>query len=259
MPEHRDLLQGCRDPGGLKPLLALAERALRTWEPCWTPFLPPDLREEAEARLASLSELRFSSEGGHPGAERRRLMLWRGEPAPESPPPALTGLEIAGNFLFDPAAPEEFRAALLAMGAPEGDLGDLWQRGDRGARAILTAPLAAALDGREGQVRSVPVRCEAKPLEALQPPPPRTPRRLTTVEASRRLDAVASAGFALSRSRMAELIRQGAVRIDWQPVSSPSRELRVGERVQLRDRGEIEILAIEPTKRERLRIALERR
>jgi photosystem II S4 domain protein len=259
MPAHHHLLQGSRDPAALEPLVTLAERALRTWEPCWTPFLPPDLREEVEARLATLSELRFLSEGGHPGAERRRLLLWRGEAAPQWPLPALTGLEIAGNFLFDPAAPEEFRAALLAMGAPEADLGDLWQRGDRGARAILTAPLAAALDGREGQVRSVPVRCEAKPLEALQPPPPRTPRRLTTVEASRRLDAVASAGFALSRSRMAELIRQGAVRIDWQPVSSPSRELRGGERVQLRDRGELEILAIEPTKRERLRIALERR
>jgi RNA-binding protein YlmH len=58
---------------------------------------------------------------------------------------------------------------------------------------------------------------------------------------------------------MADLIRQGAVRIDWQSVSSPSRELRVGERVQLRDRGELEILAIEPTKRDRLRIAMERR
>jgi photosystem II S4 domain protein len=259
MPTPRDPLPGGREPAALEPLLALAERALRTWEPCWTPFLPPERREAAEAHLATLSELRLRGEGGHPGAERRRLLLWRGEVEPPSPPPELTGLEMAGNFLFDPAAPEEFRAALLAMGAPEGDLGDLWLRGDRGARAILTAPLAAALDGREGLVRSVPVRCEAKPLEALQPPPPRTPRRLTTVEASRRLDAVASAGFALSRSRMAELIRQGEVRIDWQPVTSPSRELRVGERVQLRDRGELEILAIEPTTRERLRIALERR
>jgi RNA-binding protein YlmH len=79
------------------------------------------------------------------------------------------------------------------------------------------------------------------------------------VEASRRLDAVASAGFGLSRTRMAALIRQGAVRIDWQPVTSPSRELAVGERVQLQGRGELEILSIEPTKRERLRIAMERR
>jgi RNA-binding protein YlmH len=58
---------------------------------------------------------------------------------------------------------------------------------------------------------------------------------------------------------MAALIRQGAVRIDWQPVTSPSRELAVGERVQLQGRGELEILSIEPTKRERLRIAMERR
>ncbi len=262
---RRELLEGARHPAALEPLIALAERVLRTWEPAWTPFLPPELREEAEARLAALSELRLRGEGGHPGAERQRLLLLRVETAPdpadreEPPEPGLRGLEIAGNFLFDSAEAEEFRTALLAMGAAEGEVGDLWLRSDRGARAIVTAPLAAALDGREGQVRSVPVRCEARPIDELQPPAPRTARRLSSVEASRRLDAVASAGFGLSRSRMADLIRQGAVRIDWQSVSSPSRELRVGERVQLRDRGELEILAIEPTKRDRLRIAMERR
>ena len=261
MLPRQELLQGCRHPAELEPLLRLVERVLRTWEPTWTPFLAADLREEAETRLAALSELRLQSDGGHPGAERRRLLLQRSETAAATPDLAsnLAGLEIAGDFLFDPADVEEFRALLVATGAEEGDLGDLWLRGDRGARGIVTAPLAAALDGRESQVRSVPVRFEARPIEELQAPAPRTPRRLSTVEASCRLDAVASAGFGLSRSRMAGLIRQGAVRIDWQPVSSPSRELRVGERVQLRDRGELEILAIEPTKRERLRIALERR
>jgi photosystem II S4 domain protein len=169
------------------------------------------------------------------------------------------GLEIAGNFLFDPATPEEFRTALVEAGAAAGEVGDLWLRGDRGAQAVVTGAVATALAEREGQVRSVPVRFEARPLAELRPPPPRAPRQLSTVEASCRLDAVASAGFGLSRSRMAELIRQGAVRVDWQPVTSPSRELRAGERVQLRDRGELEVLAIEPTKRERLRISLERR
>ena len=265
MLPRRELLQGCRHPAELEPLIALAERVLRTWEPAWTPFLAPELREETEARLAALSELRLRGDGGVPGAERRRLLLERSETAAETPNPAaglapgLAGLELAGNFLFDPADPEEFRAALVAAGAPEGEVGDLWLWGDRGARGIVTAPLAAALDGRESLVRSVPVRCEARPIGELNPPAPRSPRRWSTVEASRRLDAVASAGFGLSRRRMADLIRQGAVRIDWQPVSSPSRELQVGERVQLRDRGELEILAIEPTKRDRLRIALERR
>ncbi|MFM7265119.1 MAG: photosystem II S4 domain protein [Cyanobium sp.] len=268
MLPRRELLQGSRQAEALTPLLDLADTVLRTWEPSWSGFLAPDLREEAETRLASLSELRLRSAGGHPAAERRRLWLERSETAHGQPPQSaaadwegegLMGLEIAGNFLFDPATAEEFRAALVAAGAAEGEVGDLWLRGDRGAQAVVTTAAAAALAEREGQVRSVPVCFEARPLAELRPPPPRAPRRLSTVEASCRLDAVASAGFGLSRSRMAELIRQGAVRVDWQPVTSPSRELRAGERVQLRDRGELEVLEIEPSKRERLRIALERR
>jgi RNA-binding protein YlmH len=57
---------------------------------------------------------------------------------------------------------------------------------------------------------------------------------------------------------MAALIRQGAVRIDWQVVTSPSRELAVGDRIQLAEKGELVILAIEPTRRERFRIRMER-
>jgi RNA-binding protein YlmH len=79
------------------------------------------------------------------------------------------------------------------------------------------------------------------------------------VEASCRLDAVASAGFGLSRNRMTELIRQGAVRIDWKPATRASRELAAGERVQLEGRGELRIEAVELTKRDRYRIRLERR
>jgi RNA-binding protein YlmH len=55
---------------------------------------------------------------------------------------------------------------------------------------------------------------------------------------------------------MAELIRQGAVRIDWKPALSPSRELVAGERVQLAGRGTLRIEAVELTKRDRYRIHL---
>jgi RNA-binding protein YlmH len=83
-------------------------------------------------------------------------------------------------------------------------------------------------------------------------------RRISTVEASLRLDAVASAGFGVSRSRMAERIREGGVRVNWQPVLSPSRELAVGERVRLEGRGELRIEEVNETKRGRWRIVMER-
>jgi photosystem II S4 domain protein len=261
MDSHLDPLEGSSRSSDLQPVLDAAERCLRTWEPVWTGFLEGALREEAEARLGALSDLRLDHAGGHGGAERCRLLLQRSEAALplEQVAGDFSGLEIAGNFLFDPAESADFRAALLAAGALPEELGDLWVRGDRGAQAITAQSLAARLHGQAGRVRTVEVHFEARPLAELQLPPRRVARSLTTVEASTRLDAVASAGFGLSRSRLAALIRQGAVRIDWQVVTSPSRELRSGERVQLEGRGELRIEAVEITKRDRYRIRLMRR
>ncbi|WP_216901518.1 photosystem II S4 domain protein [Synechococcus sp. CCY 9618] len=256
MLPRRELLEGSRHPEDLERLLVLAETALRTWEPQASGFLAGAVREEAETRLGGLSELTLASEGGHPAAERRCLLLARAGAEPAVP--ALMGLEISGNFLFDPATAADMVEGLARAGAGEGERGDLWLRGDRGAQAIVTAALAARLDGIEGMVRTVPVRFEARPIDELQLPAQRKPRLLTTVEASLRLDALASAGFGLSRNRMAALIRQGVVRIDWKVVTSPSRELAVGSRIQLVDRGELVLLAIDPTKRERFRIRMER-
>jgi len=258
MLSHRALLEGCSQPSALEPLITAAELALRTWQPVWSGFVAADLRDEAQRRLGSLSDLALASTGGFDGAERRRLVFQRQDSAR---PVAeldgdLFGLEIAGNFLFDPVSAEDLRASLRRVGAAEAEIGDLWRRGDRGGQAVVLADLARRLDGQQGLARTVEVRFEARPLEALQLPSRPPPRELTTVEASVRLDAVASSGFGVSRSRMVDLIRQGAVRIDWQSVSTPSRPLAVGERVQLEGRGELAITSVEATKRGRLRIVM---
>jgi RNA-binding protein YlmH len=276
-----ELLQGSRQPQLLEPLIASAETVLRTWQPQWTPFLDGALREEAEACLGQLSELTLHSDGGYPGAERRRLLLQRRESSqephaltgelpgelPEELPGELpgeltgelTGLEISGNFLFDPAESDDLRQALRAAGAAEGALGDVWRLGDRGGQAIVTLDLAQQLHHRQTSLRTVEVHLEARPLAELQLPAARQPKRLTTVEASLRLDAIASAGFGLSRARMAELIRRGEVRINWRSASSPSRELALGDRVQLAGRGELELEQLALTKRDRWRLTLLRR
>jgi RNA-binding protein YlmH len=139
---------------------------------------------------------------------------------------------------------------------PSAALGDLWLRGDRGAQAIALADAATALEGRDLTVRTVGVSVLQRPLDALQLPQPRKPRRLSSVEASLRLDAVGSAGFGVSRSRMSALIRQGAVRLNWQPVSSPSKELTCGDRVQLQGRGELILERAELTQKQRWRVEL---
>ncbi|MEB3169455.1 MAG: photosystem II S4 domain protein [Cyanobium sp.] len=274
MLPRQALLAGNPRAAELDPVLRAAERAVRTWQPIRTGFLDPALREAAAALLEPLSEVAVHADGGYGGAERCQLVLScrasrQGEeselaaeggadPDAATLPAPLQGLEIVGNFLFDPASPAEFQALLLQLGAREPELGDLWLRGDRGAQVVVAAGLAERLEGRQALLRSVPVRCERRPLAELRPPRAMVSRDLTTVEASLRLDALASAGFGLSRSRMAGLIRQGAVRLNWQPVSSPSRLLQQGDRVRLEGRGELTILAVTPTQRGRLRVAMRR-
>ena len=255
---REQVLAGCRHRPELEALVALAEQALRTWEPQWSGFVAAAVREEAEQRLGALSELELHSAGGWPQAERRRLLLRRAELEADPTPAPLMGLVVSGNFLFDPAEPADVRRALELGGAAGEAIGDIWMRGDRGAQLVTTPELAAALHGQGALVRTVEVQLEALALDQLQLPAQRIPKQLSSVEASLRLDAVASAGFGLSRSRMAELIRGGAVRINWQPVSSPSKELAAGDRVQLQGRGELEILEIQPTKRERWRLLMRR-
>ncbi len=261
MLPRTELLQDSRDPAALEGVLAAAEQALRTWQPSWTGFLDGSVLEDAAMRLGALAELENHGDGGYAGAERQRLVVQRRDAGLDESQlqPPLTGVEISGNFLFDPAEPSDLRSALLSLGLPEEGIGDLWLRGDRGGQGVVGLEWQEQLQEREALVRSVPVQIGLRSLAELQPPPRRQPRRLHSVEASTRLDAVASAGFGLARNRLAELIRGGQVRVNWLPVTSPSHPLQSGDRVQLQGKGEVTVEAITTTKRDRYRIALLRR
>ena len=100
------------------------------------------------------------------------------------------------------------------------------------------------------------IRCEIINKQELQIPTPRLSRKFNTVEASTRLDAIASAGFGISRAKIVTQIKQGRLRLNWLPVKQASKELVVGDRVQLEERGSIEILGLEMTKRQRWKVQL---
>lgn len=50
---------------------------------------------------------------------------------------------------------------------------------------------------------------------------------MTAVEASLRLDAVASGGFGISRSKMVSLIEGGNAMVNWIPVKNPAHNIEV--------------------------------
>lgn len=242
----------------MEELLKQADLALHTWETSWSPFISAPLREEAISRMSVLSELSIEAHGGRPGAERQRLKYSRSDQfkTSEIEKIPIHGLNILGNFLFDKASPDEIRHSIELFGIEKGELGDIWMRGDRGAQALCSPEAAFRLHGQSSLVREVKITFEALEISKLRLPAQRSQKRITTIEASRRIDAIASAGFGLSRSKVVNQIKEGNLRLNWKQFKQSNQAIIEGDRLQLPNKGTLEIIKIEPTKRQRWKIEM---
>jgi len=96
------------------------------------------------------------------------------------------------------------------------------------------------------QVRTVPVRTAPIPLTSLKVAAPRV-EEVSSIEASLRLDAIASAGFRLSRSKMADMVKSGDVRVNWRAAPKPSAEVAAGDVISVAGKGRLEIKEVGTT------------
>ncbi len=252
-----DLLKRVEAKERISRVIDQADQALKTWEVVLTDFLSPPELAEVLGVFGSLTEIEVLSWGGYPQAERQRVALARPELTLEISKVEVAALSLAGNFLFDPATHRDFLGAILGTGIVREKVGDILVLGERGAQAIVTPDMAVFLSDALTQVRTVSVQTEAIELHELRVREPRK-KEMITVEASLRLDAIASAGFGLSRSKMVGFISSGDVRVNWKAVTQASHTLEAGDLITIRGKGRLEIGDISITKKQRYRVALKR-
>lgn len=252
---REELLKRSENRDTIARLLDLAETALRDWSVVYSDFLSPPEIGEAQQIFGRLVDLHTEAWGGYPQAERQRLAIARESVAIEAIP--VVAVDIRGNFLFDAATHRDFLGALLNTGIARGRVGDILVLGDRGAQALLVPELVEFLSMELKSVRTVSVQVVLIGTDELRVRPPQT-KEITSVEASLRLDAVASAGFGLSRSKMVESVESGEVTLNWKAVTQPSKSVQTGDRIVLRGKGRLEIGAIDTTKKGRYRVQMVR-
>ena len=257
MLPREDLLKSVENRETAVRVLDQAEQAIKTWDVVCTDFLSPPELADVQQMFARLTDLQFLAWGGYPQAERQRLAIARSEIPLDESQVAITALEIAGNFLFDPATHRDFLGAMLGTGIVREKAGDILVLGERGAQAIVVPELAEFLTLSLTQVRSVPVKTQPIALSELKVREPKK-KEMTTVEASMRLDAVASAGFGMSRSKMTDLIASGDVRVNWKEITQSSHALKTGDLVAIRGKGRLEVGEVAVTKKDRYRVQLTR-
>jgi photosystem II S4 domain protein len=257
MLPREDILKGIENRESVARVIDLAEQAIKTWEVVCSDFLSPPELAEVQQSFSRLTEVQLVAWGGYPQAERQRVAISRSEMPLERSQVAVTALDIAGNFLFDTATHRDFLGAMLGTGIVREKTGDIIVLGERGAQVIVVPELVEFLEINLKQVRSVPVKVQPIDLGELKVREPKK-KELTTVEASLRLDAIASAGFGMSRNKMVELIDGGDVRVNWREVTQPSAQVKTGDLIAIRSKGRLEVGEIAVTKKDRYRVQLTR-
>lgn len=254
---RQELLNGIENRDCIARIIDLAEQALKTWEITQTEFLSPPEIAEAQGIFRRLTEIQALSWGGYPQAERQRMAIARSEIPLDSSHVEIAAIDISGNFLFDTATHRDFLGSLLGTGIVREKTGDLIVLGERGAQAIVIPELVEYLEMNLTQVRTVPVKVQPIDLSELKVREPKK-KAMTTVEASLRLDAIASAGFGMSRSKMVNLIDGGDVRVNWKEVKQASIAIKTGDLIAIRGKGRLEIGEVSVTKKQRYRVELTR-
>ena len=244
-------------------LINIANLAYKHWETYWTGFNSTYVCEEILKDFENLNDFKFFIYGGFSSSQRSKIACFRGDNIPEenalrSNFPA-QGIKINGNFLFDNATQDDFRSLLIENGVNQIKVGDIWTIGDRGAQGIIDNLDIEHLDEKIFYLRDVKVKINVVGIDELQIPSGRSKKLVNTVEASTRLDAIASAGFRVSRTKIIERIENGMLRLNGSKVNKPTINLKIGDKLELENKGFIEILNLEITKRERWKVKLLRK
>ena len=243
----------------LENLIEYAEKALQERRPIWSPFVPAKIVEEVKNKFNNLNDINCIFEGGFPNAERKRICFIRSEESySQSQEIPIRGIYLKGNFLFDRAKQNEFRDVLHKLDANAEEIGDIWLIRDRGAQAVCTKQCANLMHQKIIHLREVEIAVEALSINEMEFPFKRPEKIINTVEASTRIDAIASAGFGLSRSKITTQIKQGYLRLNWEFLDQPSKSVNIGDLIHLEKKGSLKILNIDKTKKDRWKIKLRR-
>ena len=204
-----------------------------------TNFLNPHERKVALGLIKQINGVNHLKQGGYKKAERKRIVIFPDYLFPDHVESTIVILRIDGNFNFKNVGHKDFLGAILGLGLKREMVGDILVLDDF-AQIIIAEEQFEFVKMNFKKVNEVPVevsKIESDDIEI----PTRNTKDIPTTVASMRLDAVASAGFGDSRSKISRDIKNNRVKLNYKTVTDPASEVELGDLISIRSRGRVEI------------------
>lgn len=246
----------------------MIERAER-YEPCVSSFLSPREQHYAAQKLRGFASDAFGVfYGGYEGSERNRLFILPEylaaedgvytaavirEMLPELSAEAVRVLSIVGSG-YRRLTHRDYLGSLLGLGIERDKLGDIIVEDDCHALVFCDGTMADYILSELRKIGSDTVKVRATTV-GVDFRAERRMRPISDTVASPRLDSIVSALIGTSREKAQDLIREGAVEVDYEPCDKNDKMPHKDAIISVRGHGKYVIQSVsEQTKKGRYRL-----
>ncbi len=237
-------------------LIDLAQLAIKTKKYKISDFLDPYGLSIAETIVAHYPILRLEQNGGFNTAERVKVAFVH-QDYQEDVIYDIDAIKTTWDKRFYSLSHRDVLGALLGLGCEREVMGDIVFDSD-GAQFVVKQSMTKFFLDNLVQIGAANVSTEQIPISDLVQKE-ETVKEIKATVAALRLDAVAAAGYSVSRSKMADEIKAQRVKINWQEAKSPSQSVNAGDIISFRSRGRLEVVQINgTTKKGRISVFLRR-
>ncbi len=250
------ILKNAEDKLFASRLMDGIERALKTGRASHTDFMDPARRSLAEKILEKIThknpEIEYYFTGGYEGAERviavfspvfsckkkhsRGCDVSDPESDPENEPFVFIRIKNRGRKNL---SHRDYLGALMNLGIKREKIGDILV-GEGFSDVVAAREIADYICLNLNRVGNNSVSADIIDREEVIIPEQKV-REINATVASLRLDCVVAAGFGLSRTKAAQLVKAGRVSVNWEEVADNAAPVDEGDTVSLKGSGRIRL------------------
>lgn len=237
-------------------LLDLAEGANKSRKFRVSEFLDPHAYNVAEIIAANFDNVKIAADGGFANAERVKA-AFVSDDFYGQPDFGIACFLACWDKRYYDLSHRDILGAFMGTGCRREALGDIVFVPE-GAQFVTEKSLANYLMGNLTQIGAAPVTLQEISRENLLQKEEKV-KVISATVADLRLDAVAAAGYGVSRSRMADEIKGLNVKVNWKEAKKAAQPVNEGDIISFRGRGRVEVAEIRgTTKKGRISVTLKR-